>query len=196
MSNEAKDQAPAKKKGMGLMTKGLIALALIGAGGGGAYALQQAGFLPGGGGHAEEVDPNPQLILKGETDPYYTASEEDKETALSVPGDGGSKYRTAYFVFSDDFTSNLRGSTGLVQLSLAAATQYDGRVLMWLKKHELAIRSRIVVELADTPEEILLTPEGKERLQKRLVDAINEELTEAEGFGGIKAVYFRSLLVQ
>ncbi len=195
MSNEANEQAPAKKKGKGLITKSMIALALVGAGGGGAYALQQAGYLPGGGDH-EEVDNRPQLILKGETDPYYVASEDDKDAGHEIPGEGGSKYRTAYFAFTDDFTSNLRGSTGLVQLSLAAATQHDGRVLMWLKKHELAVRSRILIVLADTPEEELLTPKGKELLQKRLVAAMNEELTEAEGFGGVSAVYFRSLLVQ
>jgi flagellar FliL protein len=39
---------------------------------------------------------------------------------------------------------------------------------MWVKKHELAIRSEMLVVLADTPEEDAFTPEGKERLQKRL----------------------------
>ena len=50
--------------------------------------------------------------------------------------------------------------------------------------------------LADTPEEDAFTPEGKERLQKRLTGAINKVLTETEGFGGVDAVYFKSFLVQ
>ena len=67
---------------------------------------------------------------------------------------------------------------------------------MWVRKHELAIRSEILVVLADTPEEDAFTPEGKERLQKRLAGAINKVLTQTEGFGGVDAVYFKSFLVQ
>ena len=52
------------------------------------------------------------------------------------------------------------------------------------------------IKMADTPEEGVLTLEGKEHLQKRLADAINKVLTEAEGFGGVDNVYFRSLLIQ
>jgi flagellar FliL protein len=79
---------------------------------------------------------------------------------------------------------------------LACSTRRDGRVLMWLKKHELAIRSAVLVVLADTPEEDAFTPEGKVRLAKRLTDAINKVLTETEGFGGVDRVYFKGFLVQ
>ena len=67
---------------------------------------------------------------------------------------------------------------------------------MWLKKHELAIRSEMLKVLADTPEEDVSTMEGKEKLQKRLTGSINHVLTEEEGFGGVDAVYFKSFLVQ
>jgi flagellar FliL protein len=50
--------------------------------------------------------------------------------------------------------------------------------------------------LADTPEEDIQSVEGKGRLQQRLTATINKVLTEAEGFGGVDAVYFRSFLVQ
>ena len=68
--------------------------------------------------------------------------------------------------------------------------------MLWLKKHELAVRSAMLAVLADTPEEEVYTVEGKDRLQKRLTAAINRVLTETEGFGGIDAVYFKSFLVQ
>ncbi|MGD9665547.1 MAG: flagellar basal body-associated protein FliL, partial [Novosphingobium sp.] len=98
--------------------------------------------------------------------------------------------------FAEDFTSNLKNSDGLVQISLAASTQRDGRVLIWLKKHELAIRSAILTTLADTPEADIYSVDGKTRLQTRLTKAINTELTKREGFGGVDAVYFRSFIVQ
>ena len=113
-----------------------------------------------------------------------------------VHGEGGSKYKTSYFTFTEEFTSNLRNSEALIQVSIACSTRRDGRVLMWLKKHELAVRSAMLTVLADTPEEDVYTMEGKQRLQKRLTAAINQVLTSNEGFGGIDDVYFKSFIIQ
>ena len=112
------------------------------------------------------------------------------------PVQGGSEYRRQYYSFEEGFTSNLKDSAALVQLTLAVSTQHDGRVLQWLARHELAIRSAVLVELASTPEDDVFTAEGKQRLQARLVKAINGVLTQQEGFGGVDAVHFRSFLVQ
>lgn len=197
MSTEVEVTAkPARKKG-GLVKKLILPLALLGVGAGGVYGAMLAGLF----GHQEEAkeDNKPKLIKKGEEDPYAPKKEGAKEgegAAAEVEGDGGSEYRTSYYTFSEDFTSNLKNSDALAQMSLACSTRRDGRVLMWLKKHELAIRSRMLEVLADTPEEDVYTIEGKGRLQKRLTTAINKVLTETEGFGGIDAVYFRSMIVQ
>ena len=192
MSNDkSKPAKPAK--GKGLLMKIVMGLALIGAGGGGAFGLLAAGIVGGGG--AEE-DNSPKLVRKGEEDPYAVASKEKDDGGELVHGEGGSKYRTAYFTFSDPFTSNLRGSDVMLQASLAASTQYDGRVLMWLKEHELALQSQILVEIANTSAEEVDTPEGKMALQQRLTKAINSVLEEQEGFGGVDDVHFRSFIVQ
>ncbi|WP_310534280.1 flagellar basal body-associated FliL family protein [Novosphingobium sp.] len=195
MSTEP-EAKPAKKKG-GLIKKLILPIVLLGVGAGGVYGAMLAGLL----GHKEEVkeDNRPKLIKKGEEDPFAVKKEGEKEGeggAAEIEGDGGSEYRTSYYTFSEDFTSNLRNSEALVQISLACSTRRDGRVLMWLKKHELAIRSHLLEVLADTPEEDVYTIEGKDRLQKRMTAAINKVLTETEGFGGVDAVYFRSMLVQ
>lgn len=195
MSSDKKPAEEAKpKKGMGLIVKLVIGLVLVGAGGGGAFALMQSGMV--GGEHKKE-DNTPKLIRKGEEDPYAPKVEGKEEGGLpDVDGEGGSKYRTAYYSFAEDFTSNLKNSDGLVQLSLAASTRRDGRVLMWLKKHELAVRSAMLTVIADTPEEDVYNIDGKQRLQKRLTAAINKVLMDTEGFGGIDSVYFKSFLVQ
>ncbi|BBC72149.1 flagellar basal body-associated protein FliL [Altererythrobacter sp. B11] len=195
MSDEDKETKK-PKKGKGLVTKLLFGLVLLGAGGGGAFGLMAAGVI-GGGAHAEKEEPKgPQLVLKGEEDPYAMPAGKGEEEVALVYGEGGSKYRTAYYDFGDDFTSNLKDSDALVQVSLAASTQRDGRVLMWLKEHQTALRSRILVELANTSEDEVFTPEGKDALQKRLTKAINDVLTAREGFGGVDQVYFRSFIVQ
>lgn len=191
------DSAKQPKQGKGLMFKLLGGLVLIVAGGGGTFALVQSGMI---GGHpaAQAKETNePKLVRKGEEDPYAPKAEgKEGEAAPSVDGEGGSEYRTSYYNFTEDFTSNLKNSTALVQVSLACSTRRDGRVLMWLKKHELAIRSEILVVIADTPEEEVYNPDGKQRLQKRLTDAINKVLIANEGFGGVDAVYFKTFLVQ
>lgn len=186
------DETPKKKKG-GFMKLLLIGLVLLGAGGGGTYAAFATGLI---GTHEKKVDKGPEYVLKGAEDPYAVKSEKDEKGGKVVHGPGGSKYRTAYYEFQEDFTSNLAGGINLVQISLAASTHKDGRVLMWLHDHELAIRSRILVELASTDMADIASAEGKMKLQKRLTDAINEELVAHEGFGGVDNVYFRSLIVQ
>lgn len=190
------EKEPKKKKGKGLLVKGVMAIALLGAGGGGVFGLMAAGMI-GGGGHEKE-DKKPKLIKKGEEDPFApkTEGKEGEGGAAEVDGDGGSQYRTSYYSFSEDFTSNLKNSEALLQVSLACSTRRDGRVLMWLKKHELAVRSALLEVIADTPEEDVTNIPGKERLQKRMTAAINKVLTDTEGFGGIDAVYFKSFIVQ
>jgi flagellar FliL protein len=196
MSNSKEKTETKPRKGKGLIMKLLIGLGLAGAGGG-VFGLVNAGVI-GGGHRQDKVDNTPRLVRKGEVDPYAPKAEGAKDGAApeEVDGEGGSQYRTSYFNFAEDFTSNLKNSQALVQVSLAASTRRDGRVLHWMKKHELAIRSALLAVLADTPEEEVYTVEGKNRMQVRLTAAINQVLTDNEGFGGVDRVYFKSFLVQ
>lgn len=201
MSEKKDKDAKPKKKGGGMLLKIGAVVALLGAGGGGAYGLVAAGIIGGGSHGAEHEDKNPKLIRKGEEDPYAPAAKEGEHGGEGgggheVDGEGGSEYRTAYFSFTDDFTSNLKDSDLLVQVSIACSTHRDYRVILWLQKHELAIRSALLTAIADTPGEEVQSAEGKTRLQKRLVATINKVLTDTEGFGGVDAVYFKSFIVQ
>lgn len=192
MSDKSAKEGKSKVKGkLGLI---LGAVGLLAVGGGGTFGLVQAGVI--GGGHEAKEDNTPKLIRKGEVDPYAPVSDKKDEGVAEVDGEGGDEYRTAYFTFGEEFTSNLKASDAMVQVALACSTRRDGRVLMWLKKHELAIRSQLLAILADTPEENVYSMAGKEHLQKRMTAAINEVLTRKEGFGGVDAVYFRSFIVQ
>lgn len=193
--DKAKDSDGEGKPKGGLVKMIVFALVLLGIGAGGAYGAFAAGLI--GGGEAVAEDNSPKLILKGEEDPYAPPDDgKDKDAVEPIHGDGGSKYRTAYYSFEEPFTSNLSDSAALIQVDLAASTQRDGRVLQWIKQHELAVRSALLAELANTPEADLYSAKDKERLQQRLADAINDVLTEKEGFGGVDAVHFKALLIQ
>ena len=197
MSDKSEKKDKPKGKGKGMLMKVLLPVVLLGVGGGGVFGLMQAGVIGGGRAGAKE-DNNPKLIRKGEVDPYAPKKEgkDDEAAGEDVHGDGGSEFRTVYYSFDGDFTSNLKDSSSLIQVSLAASTRRDGRVLLWLKEHELAIRSALLNILADTTENEITTIDGKERLQKRLTAAINKVLTDEEGFGGVDDVYFRSFIIQ
>lgn len=192
MADKTQTETKPPKKGKLKLVLG--ALILIGAGAGGAVAAGQMGYL-GHSAAAQEPD-EPKLVRKGESDPYAPAANSKEGAAEIVEGEGGSEYRTSYFSFEESFTSNLKDSPALIQVNLAASTQRDGRVLQWLSKHELALRSVMLVELAETSEEEATTAAGKAGLQKRLTNAINQVLTETEGFGGVDDVHFRGYLVQ
>jgi flagellar protein FliL len=193
-SENAGDGGGKSGKG-GIIKIALGALLLLGVGAGGAYGAFAMGLL-GGKDSEHEVD-QPKLVLKDEDDPYAPAGDgKDKEAAAPVYGEGGSKYRTAYYSFEEAFTSNLADSAGLVQVELAVSTRRDGRVLQWVKTHELAIRSAILAQLAATTEAEAYDVEGKKRLAARLTKAVNQVLEEQEGFGGVDAVVFKGFLVQ
>lgn len=188
---KAEDDGDAKKGGGGMkMIIGIVAA--LGVGAGGAYGAFAAGLIGGGGASGPN---HPELVRKGEADPY-PAPGGDKDEGAVVYGEGGNEFRTAYYTFEDSFTSNLADSAGLIQVELAASTQRDGRVLQWVHNHQLAIRSAILVQLASTKERDLYSVEGKEALAKRLTKAINAVLEEKEGFGGVENVHFKGLLVQ
>ncbi|MYL97511.1 flagellar basal body-associated protein FliL [Novosphingobium sp. FGD1] len=189
------DDKPKKKGKMGLV---LVAVAMLVVGGGAAFGLMASGVIGGHSDEKEKKEEGPQLVRKGEEDPYAPPAKEGEGESHGeeVEGEGGDEYRTAYFTFTEDFTSNLKDTDAMVQASIACSTRRDGRVLQWLAKHELAIRSRLLEILADTPEEDVTSLEGKERLNKRMTAAINQVLVRKEGFGGVDAVYFRNFIIQ
>lgn len=177
------------KRRIKLLLGGILVLA---SGAGGTYVAVASGIVGIG---QKEAD-LPKLVRKGDEDPYAPVADATEDAGELVDGAGGSAFRTSYYSFNDSFTSNLAGSPALIQVTLAASTRYDGRVLQWLDRHQLALRSAILVELAETSEADAASVRGKASLQKRLTKAINRVLTEKEGFGGIDQVHFQGYLVQ
>ncbi|WP_086617915.1 flagellar basal body-associated FliL family protein [Erythrobacter tepidarius] len=190
---DAENGGTPKQGGMIKLVLGAVLLLALGAGG--AYGAYAAGLFGDAGGH--ESPDQPRLVRKGEEEPYpLPGAGKEQDAPAPVYGEGGSKYRTAYYSFEESFTSNLADSPGLIQVELAVSTRRDGRVLQWVKNHELAIRSAILAQLAATTEAEVYDVAGKQRLAQRLTKAVNGVLEENEGFGGIDAVHFRGFLVQ
>ncbi len=139
---DSTEDPPKKKSGKLKIILGVFVL--LGVGAGGAFGAFHFGLI-GSPAQAEEAN-EPLLVRKGEDDPYLPENS-DKDAIAIVEGEGGSEYRTSYYSFEEVFTANLKNSPGLIQVSLAASTRRDGRVLQWLQRHEIAIRSEIIVAL-------------------------------------------------
>jgi len=205
MSEDAK---PKKKKGgkKGKLIMIVGAVAVLASGG------AAGGYFVAGGFHAKEgpkEDYNrPQLVLADE-DPEEIATtfaakakaqeseggHRAKPVDLPAPADP-SKYQATYFQIAAPFTSNLSDSDSFAQISIAVSTYYDNRVIEAVKRHEMAIRSAILLQMAQESEMALATPTGKEELQGRLKKIINDQLKLKTGFGGVDNVYFTNFVIQ
>lgn len=187
-----KDKAPKKGKGKKIILAA-GALLLLGGGGAGAALYASNAGLIGGGGHASSEPDRPQLVLKEGVD------ESEASRHFSPTGDkkvDGTKFQASYYPLSDNFTSNLRDGGGFIQIGLGVSTFYDERVIENVKLHEMAVRSAVLLALAEQESIALSTPQGKEALKGRLRGSINEVLKKKEGFGGIDDVHFTSFVIQ
>ncbi|RJG52768.1 flagellar basal body-associated protein FliL [Sphingobium terrigena] len=206
MSDEPKAK---KKKGGGMKMILLIVIAMVIGGAGAAGGLYAAGFFsPKDEGPKE--DPNkPVLVLVGE-------SAEEIAKAHAVPhGEGAAAahgahgkgvdlpapanpaaYQATYFQLQTPFTSNMIDTDAFAQISVAVSTYYDLRVIDAIKTHEMAIRSQVLMMLAQQPEETLSTPEGKRTLQGKIKVIINDILKQKTGYGGVDNVYFTNFVIQ
>jgi flagellar FliL protein len=214
MSDEAK---PAKKKkggGMKLILILVVGLVLGGAGAaGGLYAAGVFGPKEEG----PKIDPNkPVLVLKGESaedvakahgggeGEHAAAAEAPHGKAGHAPGKGidlpapanPAAYQATYFQMTAPFTSNMIDTDAFAQVSVAVSTYYDMRVIDAVKTHEMAIRSEVLMMLAEQPMETLSTPQGKQGLQGKIKNIINDILKQKTGYGGVDNVYFTNFVIQ
>ena len=192
MSDDAAPAAPKKKGGMKKMIV-MVVGGLVLVGGGVAGGMFAAGMGIGGTHAKEAEDPDaPKLVLReGQSaDPTI----QHKSVGSFVPDPR--RYKASYYTMEQAFTSNLRDTDGIAQLSIGVSTFYDTKVLDNFKDNEMPIRSAVLGTLANEDSMVLETPAGKAELQKTLRDAINKVLVEKTGYGGIDDVYFTSFIIQ
>ena len=212
MSDEPKTK---KKKGGGMKMILLLVVGVVVGGAGAAGGLYAAGFFS----PAEEgpkEDPNkPVLVLAGES-----AEDVAKAHGGGGGGHGGggaaaaahgaphgkgidlptpanpAAYQATYFQLQAPFTSNMSDTDAFAQISVAVSTYYDMRVIDAIKTHEMAIRSQVLMMLAQQPQEVLDTPKGKQALQGKIRTIINDILKQKTGYGGVDNVYFTNFVIQ
>ncbi|QGP79953.1 flagellar basal body-associated FliL family protein [Sphingobium sp. CAP-1] len=222
MSDEPKAK---KKKGGGMKMILLLVVGVVLGGAGAAGGLYAAGFFsPKAEGPKE--DPNkPVLVLAGEDAQAVATAhgwageggggggeggghagggESHAAAAGHVSGHGvdlptpanPAAYQATYFQLQAPFTSNMSDTDAFAQITVAVSTYYDYRVIAAIKQHEMPVRSQVLMMLAQQPQEVLDTPQGKQMLQKKIRDIVNDILKQKTGYGGVDNVYFTNFVIQ
>ena len=179
-----------KKGGRKKLVLLLAALGLAGSGGG-AFAYYSTAIAGSG-----EEDPHaddPELVVRDGVS--SSRAEAARERARSGSPDPRI-FQSTYVPLEGNFTSNLQGGDAFVQIGVGLSTYYDEHVVENVHRHEMAIRSAILMTLSEADPVEITSLRGKEALKNQLKNAINNVLTNREGFGGIDDVYFTSFVTQ
>jgi flagellar FliL protein len=128
----------------------------------------------------EEVDPNAPKALS--------------KVSKELPE--GQKFDQLYNEMERSFTVNLSGSKQFCQFTMGFMTHYDQRVVDHVYKHELAIRSAIIMEVSTYSMDELATVTDKQKLANSIKMRMNQVLIGYEDFGGIEEVFFTEFVIQ
>jgi len=128
----------------------------------------------------EDVDPNAPKALS--------------KVSKELPE--GQKFDQLYNEMERSFTVNLSGSKQFCQFTMGFMTHYDQRVVDHVYKHELAIRSAIIMEVSTYSMDELTTVTDKQKLANSIKTRMNQVLIGYEDFGGIEEVFFTEFVIQ
>jgi len=109
----------------------------------------------------------------------------------------GKKGSTQYFALAPSFVVNLNDpeSSRFLQVDIEVMT-HDGGAIEATKLHTPQIRSAILLLLGQQKYQDMETREGKEALQKAVLEAIQKILMMETGRPGIEAVFFTNFVMQ
>jgi flagellar FliL protein len=108
----------------------------------------------------------------------------------------GQQFDQLYNEMERKFTVNLSGSKQFCQFSMGFMTHYDQRVVDNVYKHELALRSVILMEVSTYSKDQLSTVADKQKLANKIKERMNQVLIGYEDFGGIEEVFFTEFVIQ
>ncbi len=102
----------------------------------------------------------------------------------------------SYIELDNSFTANLRDSGRYIQVKIALSTHGGEPVAEAVEQHKVAIVAATLAVLADTTQQDLEAPGGRDRLAARMRMAINDILMRKSGAAGIDDVFLTSFVVQ
>jgi flagellar FliL protein len=115
---------------------------------------------------------------------------------IATPIANSDDYKTSYYVISDPFTINIRGSDAIIETSLTLSTLCDQVVMDNVKQNEPAVKSTIINTISAESAAELRSETGRERMRRRIIESVNRLLVEKTGYGGIEDAYITDMITQ
>jgi flagellar FliL protein len=141
------------------------------------------------------VDENGNVITQ-EADAEFDPNSPEPLTKVSKEQLEGQKFDQLYNEMERKFTVNLLSSKQFCQFTMGFMTHYDQRVVDNVYKHELALRSAIIMEVSTYSKDQLSTVLDKQELANKIKERMNRVLIDYEGFGGIEEIFFTEFIIQ
>ena len=146
------------------------------------------------------VDENGNVITQesagGEAGAEVVSNAPKPLTKVAKDQPEGQQFDQLYNEMERKFTVNLSGSKQFCQFSMGFMTHYDQRVVDNVYKHELALRSVILMEVSTYSKDQLSTVSDKQKLANKIKERMNQVLIGYEDFGGIEEIFFTEFVIQ
>lgn len=99
-----------------------------------------------------------------------------------------------YYTFDPDIVINIKDTDAIIDAGVSLST-HDPATKDALKNDDPALRSAILMALADMPQDTAMSDAGKAQMLARIVTAVNGQL-QSDGYRGkVDGAYFTSFVV-
>jgi flagellar FliL protein len=129
------------------------------------------------------------MYLKPDKQAAGAPAEQPKEKARAAP---------LYYKFDPAFVVNFggEGNSRFLQITLEAMSR-DPAVVEVVKANEPAIRNDLVLLFSSQQYDVLMTPDGKDKLRQATLESIRKTIaTEGAKPEALEGVYFTSFVIQ
>ena len=106
------------------------------------------------------------------------------------------RFEQSYFQLPKPLVANIANSRKVMQATVAIMTHYDEQVIANVEKHQIALRSAMIVDLRKVTEADIKNPDFQDVMAETLRVTMNSILESYEDFGGIEKVFFPEFIIQ
>lgn len=114
--------------------------------------------------------------------------------AQAVPAGLVRQPQPLYYTFDPDIVLNVKDTEAVIDAGVSLSTHYAATNDA-LKNDDPALRSAILMALADMPQDTAMTDAGKAQMLARIVAAVNQQLRNDGYRGTVDGAYFTSFVV-
>jgi len=163
-----------------MVLAGLVALLVLGGAMVAGVWMQRDGMVAGIGNDARKV----------EADADSLATDAD-----AIPDDLVRQTQPLYYSFDPAITVNIKDTDAVFQVGISLSTHF-ATTNDALKNDDPALRSAIILALADASQDLAESDAGKKRMLTQIVTVVNRQLQQDRYAGSVDGAYFTSFIVQ